>query len=98
MAKSYSLSLFIMAILFSAFFVHDSESVYGILTPKEGKRSFESESLNRQILTLQSIRAKLHKKEAFNAMVSKMVCNPHSFQPIRILKEINRLHLFVCRI
>ena len=71
MVKSYSFSLFILAILISAFCVYDSESVYGILTPKEGKRGFERESLSREALTLQAIRAKLQRKEA---MISKMVC------------------------
>ena len=76
MAKSYTFSLFVVAILFCAFYVRDSEGIFGILTPKEGKRAFESESLNRKISTLEAIRAKLQRKEAFNAVISKMVCNP----------------------
>ena len=70
MVKSYSCSLFILAMLISTFCVYDSESVYGILTPKEGKRGFGSESLSRQALTLQAIRAKLNRKEA---IISKMI-------------------------
>ncbi|CAB3990716.1 Hypothetical predicted protein [Paramuricea clavata] len=73
MAKSYTFSLFVVAILFCSFYVRDSEGVYGILTPQEGKRAFESESLNRKISTLEAIRAKLQRKEAFNAVISKMI-------------------------
>jgi hypothetical protein len=79
MTKKYAFSLFVLAILFSAFCVHDAESVFGILTPKEGKRGFRSDSINRQALTLQAIRAKLQRKEAYNAMISKMVCNSNYY-------------------
>ena len=73
MAECFKLSFLVVAILFSAFFISVSEGVYGILIPKEGKRAFESESSNRKTTTLQAIRQKLQRKEAFNAMISKLV-------------------------
>ena len=62
-----------MAILFSAFLIRNSEGVFGILIPEEGKRAMETESSNRKIMALQAMRQKLQRKEAFNAMVSNLV-------------------------
>lgn len=73
MAECFKFSFLVVAILFSAFFVSDSEGVFGILTPKEGKRGFENESPNRKTTTLQAMRQKLQRNEAFNAMISKLV-------------------------
>ena len=73
MAKNYRLSLFILAIILSACCVQDSKGVFGILTPKEGKRGFATESLNRQALTLQAIQEKLRKTKVSNAVILKMV-------------------------
>lgn len=79
MAKCFSFSFFIVAILFFTFYIHDSESVFGILTPVEGKRGVEKGTLgfvDRKSSMLKAIQAKLQRREAFRALpvMSKMVC------------------------
>lgn len=74
MTKSYSFpSLVIVAILLSAYCIQYSESVFGILTPPEGKRGFENDFLRRKISTLKAVRQKLQQRKYFDAVITKMV-------------------------
>ena len=75
MAVTYKFSLLIVAVLISMFCIRDSEGVYGILVPKEGKRGFEKQPVNRKMMTLQAMRQKLQRQENFYAILSKLVSN-----------------------